>query len=94
MCNSMNSSSTNETDGSGMSAVAVALCLSVTIFGDDIVEGEMEYINVTFTSLDDQGFFVGPTLAQVFIMDDDGEQSRINLLSNASSEPYYTTCKK
>ena len=73
MCSSMNSSSTNETDDSGMSVVAVALCLSVTIFGDDIVDGDMEYINVNFTASNDQGFFVGPTLAQVFIMDDDGE---------------------
>ena len=48
-----------------------ALCLNVTIFGDDAVEG-VEYINVSFTPLDSQVIFVGPSQAQVHIVDDDG----------------------
>ena len=78
MCSSMNDSSTNETDsmlGSGMAVnVTEVLCLNVTIFGDDTVEG-MEYINVSFTPSDDQdqASFIGPAQAQVYIMDNDGE---------------------
>ena len=84
MCSSMNDSSNSTSDfvsgndtgsmndsmpGSGMTAVA--LCLNITVLGDDIVE-DMEYINVSFTS-DDQASFVGPSQAQVHIVDDDGE---------------------
>jgi hypothetical protein len=58
--------------GSGMTNDIVALCLNVTIFGDDIVEG-MEYINVSFTHSDNQASFVGPSQAQVRIIDNDGE---------------------
>ena len=88
MCSSMNDSSTNETDsmlGSGMAVnVMEALCLNITIFGDDTVE-DMEYINVSFTPSDDQeqASFVGPSQAQVHIMDNDGEQ--IELTSNPNS---------
>ena len=85
MCSSMNDSSNSSSDffsgdgsgfmnsmpGSGMTAVA--LCLNITIIGDDTVE-DMEYINITFTS-DDQASFVGPSQAQVHIVDDDGELS-------------------
>ena len=49
-----------------------ALCLNVTIFGDDIVE-DVEYVSVSFTALDDQVIFIGPSEAQVHILDDDGE---------------------
>ena len=69
MCSSMNDSSVNET---GSVNTTVALCLKVTIFGDDTVEG-MEYINVSFTHSVYQASFVGPSQAQVHIMDDDGE---------------------
>ena len=48
------------------------LCLNVTIFGDDTVE-DVEYINVSFTPLDNQVIFVSPSQAQVHIVDDDGE---------------------
>ena len=51
---------------------SVALCLNITIFGDDIVEG-VESIIVSFISLNSQVAFVGPSDAQVNIMDDDGE---------------------
>ncbi len=49
-----------------------AFCLNVTIFGDDIVEG-VEYINITFTPLNNQVAFAGPSEAQVLIVDDNGE---------------------
>ena len=49
-----------------------AFCLNVTIIGDDIVEG-VENIIVSFTPLNSQVAFVGPSNAQVNIMDDDGE---------------------
>jgi hypothetical protein len=49
-----------------------AFCFNVTIFGDDIVEG-VEYINVNFVPMDDQVIFIGPSEAQVHIVDNDGE---------------------
>ena len=73
-CSNMSSSSMNETSDSGMANATVALCLNITIFGDDTAE-DMEYINVNFTLSDDQASFVGPSQAQVHIMDNDGEQS-------------------
>ena len=82
MCSSMNNSfnSTSgfgsgysSTPGSGSDMTNEALCLNITIFGDDIVE-DMEYINISFTS-DDQAMFDGPSQAQVYIMDNDGELS-------------------
>ena len=51
---------------------SLALCLNVTIFGDDIVEG-VETIIVSFIPLNNQVAFVGPSDAQVDIVDDDGE---------------------
>ena len=51
---------------------SVALCLNITIFGDDIVEG-VENIFISFMSLNSQVAFVGPSDAVVNIMDDDGE---------------------
>jgi hypothetical protein len=57
--------------GSGPNRSSV-LCLNVTIFGDDIVES-VEYINVTFTPLNNQVAFAGSSEAQVRIVDDDGE---------------------
>ena len=48
------------------------LCLNVTIFGDDIVEG-MEAIIINFMPLNDQVVFAGPSKAQVQIVDDDGK---------------------
>ena len=64
----------NETSDSG--SATIALCLNITIFGDDTVEN-MEYINVNFTLSDDWAFFIGPSQAQVHIMDDDGELSKL-----------------
>jgi hypothetical protein len=57
--------------GSGPNQSSV-LCLNVTIFGDDIVEG-VEYIYITFTPLNNQVAFAGSSEAQVRIVDDDGE---------------------
>ena len=51
---------------------SLALCLNITIFGDNIVEG-VENIIVSFTPLNSQVAFVGSSNAQVNIMDDDGE---------------------
>ena len=56
--------------GSDMSALVI--CLNVTIIGDDTVE-DVEYINVTFTPVDNQTVIIGSSQAQVIIVDDDGE---------------------
>ena len=70
----MNISGSGSGSGSGSQPNhSSALCLNVTVFGDDIVE-DVEYINVSFTPLDDQVIFIGPSEAQVRIVDDDGEQ--------------------
>ena len=58
--------------GSGYQIQSSVFCLNVTIFGDDIVEG-VEYISVNFVPLDDQVIFVGPSEAQVRIVDNDGK---------------------
>ena len=67
----MNSSGSHSGPGFRSNQSSV-LCLNVTIFGDDIVEG-MEAIFINFISLNDQVVFAGPLDAQVRIMDDDGK---------------------
>ena len=67
----MNSSDSHSGPGFRSNQSSV-LCLNVTIFGDDIVEG-MEAIFINFISLNDQVVFAGPLDAQVRIMDDDGK---------------------
>jgi hypothetical protein len=77
-----------------------ALCLNVTIFGDDIVEG-VEYIYITFTPLNNQVAFAGSSEAQVRIVDDDGELKKIHIAAQLQDIPvvfeiymYIAECNK
>ena len=67
----MNVSGSGSGSGSGPNPSS-AFCLNITIIGDDIVEG-VENIIVSFTPLNSQVAFVGPSNAQVNIIDDDGD---------------------
>ena len=48
------------------------LCVNITIVGDNTIENT-EYINVSFTPVYDQVIFIGPSQAQVHIIDDDSK---------------------
>ena len=62
-----------------------AFCLNITIIGDDIVEG-VENIIVSFTPLNSQVAFVGPSNAQVNIIDDDGDGEPLIIAAQVYSE--------